>query len=182
MNQIRNLLFFAWLAVATLLWMAWSAEHAPKAPATANAAAAQADATIPASILSPNGAIPAAAGAAPAQSAQAPVAQAMPRSRSAPTCCACSSPATACWVADLLQYPRSEAAGSEPVRLLDTDPAHFYAARSLWVAGSGSNARPLAFAPVGDARSVALAPGQQQLVVPFEARTPEGVVVRRNSC
>ena len=33
MNQTRNLLFFAWLAVATLLWMAWSADHAPKATA-----------------------------------------------------------------------------------------------------------------------------------------------------
>ena len=36
-----------------------------------------------------------------------------------------------------------------------------------------------AIAPVDAARSVALAPGQEQLVVPFEARTPEGVVVRR---
>jgi len=179
MNQIRNLLFFAWLAVATLLWMAWSAEHAPKAPAIANAAATQADAAIPASIPSPNGAIPAAAGAAPAQSAQAPVAQAMPSVEVRTDVLRLQLAGDGVQVADLLQYPRSEAAGSEPVRLLDTDPAHFYAARSLWVAGSGSNARPLAFAPVGDARSVALAPGQQQLVVPFEARTPEGVVVRR---
>ena len=180
MNQTRNLLFFAWLAVATLLWMAWSADHAPKATAAADATATAASAAIPAAgIPAPNGTIPTAPGAAPVQSAQAPVAQAMPTIEVSTDVLRLQLAGDGVRVADLLQYPRSEVAGSEPVRLLDDAPAQFYAANSAWMSGIGAAAKPLAFAPVGATRDVSLAPGQQQLIVPFEARSAEGVVVHR---
>lgn len=178
MNQTRNLLLFAWLAVATLLWMQWSAERAPKAPATATATAAQ-DTQAAVGVPSPNGTIPTAPGAALAQPVQPAVAQAMPAVEVRTDVLRLQLAGDGVQVADLLQYPRNEAANSEPVRLLDTTPAQFYAANSAWMSGTGASAKPLAFAPVDAARSVALAPGQQQLVVPFEARTAEGVVVRR---
>jgi YidC/Oxa1 family membrane protein insertase len=178
MNQTRNLLLFAWLAVATLLWMQWSAERAPKAPATATATAAQ-DTQAVVGVPSPNGTIPTAPGAALAQPVQPAVAQAMPAVEVRTDVLRLQLAGDGVQVADLLQYPRSEAANSEPVRLLDTTPARFYAANSAWMSGTGASAKPLAFAPVDAARSVALAPGQQQLVVPFEARTAEGVVVLR---
>ena len=178
MNQTRNLLLFAWLAVATLLWMQWSAERAPKAPATATATAAQ-DTQAVVGVPSPNGTIPTAPGAALAQPVQPAVAQAMPAVEVRTDVLRLQLAGDGVQVADLLQYPRNEAANSEPVRLLDTTPAQFYAANSAWMSGTGASAKPLAFAPVDAARSVALAPGQQQLVVPFEARTAEGVVVRR---
>ena len=178
MNQTRNLLLFAWLAVATLLWMQWSAERAPKAPATATATAAQ-DTQAVVGVPSPNGTIPTAPGAALAQPVQPAVAQAMPAVEVRTDVLRLQLAGDGVQVADLLQYPRNEAANSEPVRLLDTTPTQFYAANSAWMSGTGASAKPLAFAPLDAARSVALAPGQQQLVVPFEARTAEGVVVRR---
>ena len=179
MNQTRNLLIFAWLIVATLLWMQWSAEHAPKAPGTATAPAVQpVTASVPTGVPSASGAIPAAAGAAPQQVAQQ-AAPAMPAVEVRTDVLHLQLSGDGVRVADLLQYPRNEAANSAPVRLLDVDPAKSYAARSIWMTGSGAAVQPLALAPVDAARSVALAPGQEQLVVPFEARTPEGVVVRR---
>lgn len=42
MNQTRNFLLFALLAVAYLLFMAWENDHAPKPPATPAATASQA--------------------------------------------------------------------------------------------------------------------------------------------
>jgi len=179
MNQTRNLLFFAWLIVATLLWMQWSADHAPKAPMAASTTAAQNAAPTTTSVPAPNGAIPTVPGAALAQPAQVAVAQAMPTIEASTDVLRLQLAGDGVQIADLLRYPRSEAVNSDPVRLLDTAPATFYAARSSWMAGSGANAQPITFSPVDVASSVALAPGQQQLVVPFEARTPEGVVVHR---
>jgi YidC/Oxa1 family membrane protein insertase len=178
MNQTRSFLLLAWAIVAALLWMQWNAEHAPKAPA-ANAATAQSTPTAPAGVQPPAGAIPSAPGAAPAQPAQAAAKQAAPSIEVRTDVLRLELNGEGVQVADLLQYPRSAAANSEPVRLLDDAPARFYAATSAWMTGTGATAAPLAFAPVDAARSVALAPGQQQLVVPFEARTPQGVVVRR---
>jgi YidC/Oxa1 family membrane protein insertase len=180
MNQTRNLLLFAWLIVATLLWMQWSAERAPKAPAT-NATTTQSTPTTPAAAQAPTGTIPSAPGAALAQPqpAQQVATQSSPLIEVRTDVLRLELNGDGVQVADLLQYPRSEATDSPPVRLLDDAAAQFYAANSVWMSGTGAAARPLAFAPVDPARSVALAPGQQQLVVPFEARTPEGVVVRR---
>ena len=162
--------------VAALLWMQWNAEHAPKAPA-ANAPATQSMPSAPADART--GTIPSAPGAALAQPAQQATTQAAPTIEASTDVLRLELNGEGVLVADLLRYPRSEAADSASVRLLDNAPAQFYAANSTWMSGTGASAKPLSFAPVDAARSVSLAPGQQQLVVPFEARTPEGVVVRR---
>ena len=176
MNQTRSFLLLAWAMVAALLWMQWNAEHAPKAPA-ANAPATQSMPSAPADART--GTIPSAPGAAPAQPAQQATTQAAPTIEASTDVLRLELDGEGVLVADLLRYPRSEAADSASVRLLDNAPAQFYAANSTWMSGTGASAKPLSFAPVDAARSVSLAPGQQQLVVPFEARTPEGVVVRR---
>ena len=113
MNQTRNLLLFAWLAVATLLWMQWSAERAPKAPATATATAAQ-DTQAAVGVPSPNGTIPTAPGAALAQPVQPAVAQAMPAVEVRTDVLRLQLAGDGVQVADLLQYPRSEAANRSP--------------------------------------------------------------------
>ena len=176
MNQTRSFLLLAWAMVAALLWMQWNAEHAPKAPA-ANATATQPMPTAPAAAQT--GTIPSAPGATLAQPAQQATTQAAPAIEASTDVLRLELNGEGVLVADLLRYPRSEAADSASVRLLDNAPAHFYAANSTWMSGAGASAKPLSFAPVDAARSVSLAPGQQQLVVPFEARTAEGVVVRR---
>jgi YidC/Oxa1 family membrane protein insertase len=178
MNQTRSFLFLAWAMVAALLWMQWNAEHAPKAPA-ANATTTQTMPTTPADAQAPTGAIPSAPGAALAQPAQQAVAQASPTVEVRTDVLRLELNGDGVQVADLLKYPSTEAANSVPVRLLDDAPAQFYAANSMWLSGTGASAKPLAFVPVDAARSVSLAAGQQQLVVPFEARTAEGVVVHR---
>lgn len=174
MNQTRSFLFLAWAMVAILLWMQWNTDHAPKA-AAAGAVAGQPASTVP----GPNAAIPPAPGGTPLQAAQATPAIATPTVEVRTDVLRLELNGEGVQVADLLHYPLDETTKSAPVRLLDDTPAHFYAANSAWMSGTDATARPLALAPVDPARSVALAPGQQQLVVPFEARTPEGIVVRR---
>ena len=175
MNQTRSFLFLAWAMVAALLWMQWNAEHAPKAP-DANATTTQPMPTAPADAQA--AAIPSAPGAALPPPAQAAT-QAKPAIEASTDVLRLELDGEGVLVADLLRYPRSEAANSASVRLLDNAPARLYAANSTWMSGAGASAKPLSFAAVDAARSVSLAPGQQQLVVPFEARTAEGVVVRR---
>ena len=83
--------------------------------------------------------------------------------------------------ADLLGYPQTRDDGAPPVRMFDTDPAHFYAAQSGWV--SGNNAAPShegAFVPEGGITSYALADGETTLVVPFVWTGDDGVTIRRN--
>ena len=178
MNQTRSFLLLAWAIVAALLWMQWNAEHAPNAPA-ANAATTQSAPTVATGMQAPAGAIPSAPGAAQAQPVHPAAVAASPSIEVRTDVLRLQLNGEGVQVADLLQYPRSAAANSEPVRLLDDAPARFYAASSAWMSGTGATATALAFAPVDAARNVSLAPGQQQLVVPFEARTPQGVVVRR---
>ena len=179
MNQTRTFLIFAWLMVATLLWMAWDKDHAAApAPAASTAAATPAapgrDASVPAA--------PAATPAAPA-TAQ-PVA----------TTAAATTPVVtvttdvlrvrldggALRSAQLLRYPQTTDANSAPVQLFADDPAHLYEAQSGWV----SNANPApshegAFVPAAPARAYVLADGAQRLDVPFVWTGPNGVSIRR---
>ncbi|MGB3268390.1 MAG: membrane protein insertase YidC, partial [Rhodanobacter sp.] len=65
MNQTRNFLLFALLAVAYLLFMAWENDHAPKPPATPAATASQAvptsaDASVPTALANASSAASAA--------------------------------------------------------------------------------------------------------------------------
>ncbi len=183
MNQTRTFLIFAWLAVATMLYIAWTRDQAAPPPGEAVVAAQDAGAiatgdTVP--DLAP-GTMPSAPAAAPSMSA------APPASASA------SSPAVtvttdvlrvvldggAMRQADLLQYPQTTAAGAPPMRLFASDAAHFYQAQSGWVSNGHPAPTHDAFRPAGTQRAYALAPGQDTLSVPFEWTGPDGVTIRR---
>ena len=82
--------------------------------------------------------------------------------------------------AELPQFPQTRQTGSAPVRLFDTDPAHFYAAQAGWVSASGAAPNHQSgFVPAGPERQFALADGQDQVVVPFVWQGPDGVSIRR---
>ena len=186
MNQTRTFLIFAWLMVATLLWMEWGKERREPATATATEQPAQ-------------GAVPAAG--KPTSSAtipSAPTTTATPPTPTSPSVSATPADnASAVTIttdvlrltidggsvthAALLRFPQTRDNGSPPVTLFDANPARFYAAQSGWV--SQSNPAPTherGFVPAGTQTEVALASGQKQLVVPFVWRGPDGVSIRRD--
>ncbi|MCD9027923.1 membrane protein insertase YidC [Luteimonas sp. BDR2-5] len=188
MNQTRTFLILAWLMVAVLLWMEWGKEQAAPAPVQTTTQAASGSGTVPT-------AAPAAAGAAVPTAPAAPVG-AIPDAASGEVA---ATPATNRQVvvqsdvlrivvdggnivqADLLAYPQTRDAGSPPVRLLDTDPAHFYAAQSGWVSsGNDAPSHETGFAPERPDTSYTLADGENTLVVPFVWTDGRGVTIRRN--
>lgn len=187
MNQIRTFLILAWLMVAVLLWMEWGKEKTAITPPQTSAAPAVPSATVP-GVQSQSAAVP----NAPADAAPVP---ALPGATPVETSAA--APARQVVVqtdvlrvvldggnvvqADLLGYPQTRTDGAPPVRMFDTDPAHFYAAQSGWV--SGANAAPShegAFVPEGSGSSHTLAEGESTLVVPFVWTGADGVTIRRN--
>ena len=138
MNQTRVFLIFAWLMVATLLWMEWGKEKAaPPAPAETTTATVATDASIPSTASAP-GTVP----NAPSVGAT-----------TTPTTAA--TPATSPTVtvttdvlklvldggemrqADLLRYPSTADDNSTPVRVFATDPANYFVAQSGWVSQGG---------------------------------------------
>ena len=184
MNQTRLFLVFAWLMVATLLWMEWGKEQqAARAPATPAVQVAAIPDMVP--------------GQASAVAAAAPVAQ-IPSAT--PTGAVVSKPlppaqgvvATTDVLklvldggsvreADLLKYPQTRDANSPPVALLNADPARFYAAQSGWVGQNGAPApnHQAGFVPLEPGKAYALAPGQDTLEVPFVWTGANGVSIHR---
>ena len=181
MNQTRTFLIFAWLPVATLLWLAWDREHAA-APA-------------PAARTSSQPAVPAAGGTGVPAVPQAPAAaQAATPALSTPGGAARSPVVTATTdvlrleldggsvrSAQLLRYPQTTAPGSPPVQLFAADPAHLFEAQSGWVSSTGAApSHEGAFVPADPAQAnPALAEGADTLDVPFVWHGPNGVTIRR---
>ena len=184
MNQTRTFLIVAWLMVAVLLWMAWNKEQS--APPVEEIAQ-----TLPVG----GSAVPV---SPPAGQATVPGAPAVPQvPATGPESSAAPAAASAVQVetdvlrlvidggsvlrAELLAYPQTRDEASPPVLLFDSAPQHFYAAQSGWVSTAGSAPNhEQGFVPAGDARSFSLAPGQDELVVPFVWRGPDGVEIRRS--
>jgi len=178
MNQTRVFLIFAWLMVATLLWMEWGKEKT-----AAQAPTPQSAQTLPSA---PNAAVPQAGAipsATPQAGATAPNAAAAPAG-AAPTVTVTtdvlkiSMDGGALRVADLLEYPTTADEKSPPMRLLDTAPASYFAVESGWVDQKNAAVRST-FAPEGGKTEFALAPGARTLEVPFVWNGPNGVSVRR---
>ena len=173
MNQTRTFLIFAWLVVATLLYMAWTQEQAAP-PATATPATQE--------VATATGAAPKLPAAAPTMSA-APVSQA--GTADAPAVTVTTDvlrvvlDGGAMRQADLLAYPQTTEPGADPVRLFASDPARFYQAQSGWVSSEDSAPTHDQFRPLGAPRSYTLAAGQDTLAVPFEWTGPDGVSIRR---
>ncbi len=184
MNQTRTFLIFAWLVVATLLFMAWTQDQAAPPPTeaavtTQDAGADATGGTVP--DLAP-GTLPSAPAGAPSMSA-APPASAAPAS--APTVTVTTDvlrvvlDGGAMRQADLLGYPQTTEPGAPPMRLFASDAAHFYQAQSGWVSSGHAAPTHDQFRPAGTQRDYALAPGQETLVVPVEWTGPDGGTIRR---
>ncbi|MBD9437927.1 membrane protein insertase YidC [Pseudoxanthomonas sp. PXM03] len=186
MNQTRVFLIFAWLMVATLLWMQWGQQKAaPVAPAAASlATAAPAGSTVPTATPS-TGTAPNASGTVPT----APMVPATPATAAKTSTAARVTVSTdvlrlvvdggSVLQADLLHYPQSKAPGSGPVRLMSEDPQHFYVAESGWVSGQSKAPDHHAFVPENGAGDVALAQGADSVRVAFLWQGPDGVSIRR---
>ena len=181
MNQTRVFLIFAWLMVATLLWMEWGKEKAapPAQAQTAAAAATPADASIPTTTSAP-GAIP----PAPAAGTATPTTSATPA----------ASPSVTVTTdvlnvvldggemrqADLLKYPSTAADDSAPVRLFATDAANYFVAQSGWVSQGGqAPTHQAGFVPEGGKTAFTLADGANSVEVPFVWTGSDGVTIRR---
>ena len=190
MNQTRTFLLFAWLIVAMLLWMEWGKEQAAKSAPAANtpAPAAAPPSTVPAASRpaagAPVAALPSALPSATPNAA--PVAGAASPS-GAPALLTVSSDVLRLKLdgggvhqAELLRYPRSRDPGAAPVKLFDADPAHFYAAQSGWVAQDGqAPTHERGFVPQVAATTIALAPGQDRVSIPFLWQGADGVRILR---
>lgn len=189
MNQTRVFLIFAWLMVATLLWMEWSKERSAPPPSPTPAAAVS-DASQPGAVPG----APAASGTVPSADSlavpQAPAASAVPTTAAAASAAPRVTVTTdvlrlvldggSVLQADLLQYPQTRDSGSPPVRLFDLDPARYYAAQSGWVSREGAApSHESGFVPEQGAGAVALADGAESMSVPFLWRGPDGVSIRR---
>ena len=183
MNQTRMFLIFAWLMVASLLWVEWGKDKAaPETPATTTAATTSTgDSTVPSTANMPT--VP-----------SAPVAGATP---SAPQ--ATAAPATSAQTvtvntdvlrlrldggsihsAELLRYPQSTERNSAPVQLFDERPASYFVAQSGWVSsGATAPSHESGFVPETATRNYTLAQGARELSVPFVWTGNNGVTIRR---
>ena len=194
MNQTRLFLIFAWLMVATLLWMEWGKFNAPQ-PAPLPVATQAASSAIP-------GAVPSAT-EVPGQTAT-PTASTVAGVPAVPTVAATPAIATTAasptsqrvvissdllrltidggsvLQAELLKYPQTKDAGSPPVVLFTQDPAHFYVAQSGWISAQGAAPNhETGFVPEHGTTAVNLADGAADVSVPFIWKGANGVTIRR---
>ncbi|MGY0617943.1 membrane protein insertase YidC [Lysobacter sp. A378] len=196
MNQTRVFLIFAWLMVATLLWMEWNKEQdaPPTTPTTSTSASTS---TIPAANR------PAGVDGAGSTGAGVPGVPTMaaPAAAAAPDAVATSGVKSATVTvatdvlqivldggevlqADLLAYPSTADEDSAPVRLFSQDPADYFVAQSGWVSNSGSTpTHQSGFVLDRDALPAGadfqLDPGEDQLVVPYTWNGPNGLSIQR---
>ncbi len=184
MNQTRTFLVVAWMAVATMLWMAWSKDH--QAPEVAASSTTAADASGSSVAVPAIPATPAVAGAGTPQPPAAPGPAVAAATGSAPVIAVTTDvlhltlDGGSIRSADLLRYPETTQPGSPMVRLFADDPAHFFEAQSGWVSGTGAAPSHVSgFVPATPARQLTLAQGQQTLQVPFVWQGPDGVSIRR---
>ncbi len=178
MDNTRLLLFIALSFTALLLWEAWQRDHAPAPQPAPTEQAATPGASTPAGGADIPSAAPAAATApeaAPAQADTAPTVTVVTDVLEVRI----STRGGDLREADLLDYPVSVDRPDEPVRLLEDGPGRFFVAQS-GLRGSGSE-EPTHYARYTAAASeYRLADGQQELVVPLEWVSPEGVrVIKR---
>ena len=183
MNQTRVFLIFAWLMVATLLWMEWGKEKA--APATPAATAT--DGTVPtASGTAIPGANVPGVPVAPAAMTATPTLAATGATRAGPAVTVITDVLKATLdggelrQADLVGYPSTADGSSPPVRLFAQDAANYFVAQSGWVSNTGpAPSHEAGFVLEGTQREFALAPGAGSVVVPFVWTGANGVSIRR---
>ncbi|GAA5067290.1 membrane protein insertase YidC [Lysobacter panacisoli] len=177
MNQTRVFLIFAWLMVATLLWMEWGKEKATPAPAPEQTS----------SVASSNPAVPSASGTSvPSAPGMAAAPQGAAPNAASPTVTVTTDVLKVVLdggelrEADLLKYPTTADNSSAPVRLFAQDGANYFVAQSGWVSEKGSPAPDrYGFQPEGGKKDFVLADGARSIDVPFVWTGADGVTIRR---
>ncbi|HEY0662307.1 MAG TPA: membrane protein insertase YidC [Lysobacter sp.] len=185
MNQTRAFLIFAWLMVATLLWMEWGKEKAVPAAPTPDVAAAAS--TVPSATGASLPEIP----SAPAMAAAPAVLPGMSPAGAAATASAAVTVTTDVLrvtldggelrQADLLKYPSGADRSSAPVRLLADDATNYFVAQTGWVSqGGAAPSHESGFRLEGGTRDFTFAAGSNEVVVPFVWTGANGVTIRRS--
>ena len=183
MNQTRVFLLFAWIMVATLLYMEWNKEEVAAA-APAQIGATTTTPAVPGTASIPS--MPANVPLAPVAGApQAPVAATTQSNDDVVTVTTDTLRVTLdggrVRSAELLKFPKdakSNEAGN--VKLFDPAPAQHFEAQSGWV--SSTNPAPnhtAGFVPEGNARVYAVAKGIDAISVPFTWTGANGVTIKR---
>ena len=184
MNQTRVFLLFAWLMVATLLWMEWGKFNAPKPAPTPTTQAVTSDSSTVPGMVPPAPVTGSTTPALPAtlMTPTTPATQAIaetPRVTVSTDVLRLTLDGGSVLQADLLKYPQTKAAGSPPVRLYSDDPARFYTAQSGWVSQGAAPSHERGFLPEQGAGEVLLASDADEVSVPFLWTGPDGVSIRR---
>ena len=191
MNQLRTFLIFAWLMVATILWMEWNKEQQP-APQTAASAQAVAATAQPQGLP-----VPAAPGGVLSATANATVPPAMPAAGMPSMAEASAAPVAAPRItlsndvlrlsldggsvhrAELLNYRVSRASDAPLVRLFDDGAENFYIAQSGWTSAQGAPSHQTGFVAEQSATELKLADGAKDVSARFVWTGADGVTIRR---
>jgi YidC/Oxa1 family membrane protein insertase len=193
MNQLRTFLIFAWLMVATILWMNWNKEQ--QAPPTPTELAQAAAAVTPPEGLPapavPGVSVPGAtptettAAAVPTANGQPPVAQVGPAPATAPRVTLSNDVLRLSLDggnvrrAELLKYRQSRAPDAPLVRLFDDGAENFYIAQSGWTSAQGAPSHQSGFAAEQSATELKLADGAKTVSAHFVWTGADGVTIRR---
>ncbi|AER54848.1 membrane protein insertase [Pseudoxanthomonas spadix BD-a59] len=174
MNQTRVFLIFAWLMVATLLWMEWGKwTSAQDQPATAVATAPGTTSDQGNGVPSTEGLTIPSANVAEQTTAPAHAAAAAPATQGTQVTVSTDTlklviDGSKVLRAQLLQYPQSRDPGAPPVELFKDDPAQRYTAAVAWIAQSGAAPdQSSVFRPMQPQRDYSLGADQDSLSIPF---------------
>ena len=191
MNQMRTFLIFAWLIVATILWMNWNKEQ--NAPPTATQIAlAAAPTEQPQGLPAPSvpGGVP--APTVPTAPASVAAPQATVAAQIGPLPPAAAAPLTMSndvlrlrldggnvRRAELLDYRVKRTPDAPLVRLFDDSAENFYIAQSGWVSSQGAPTHQAGFVAEQSETELTLADGAKTVTASFVWSGPEGVSIRR---
>lgn len=189
MNQMRTFLIFAWLMVATILWMNWNKERtAPPTPTKAAQAAVSATTTeglppptMPGAVpaATPTAAVPAVNGQVAAAAQIGPAPAAAPRMTLSNDVLRLSLDGGNVRRAELLKYHTSRAPDAPLVRLFDDSAENFYIAQSGWTSVQGAPSHQTGFVAEQSATELKLADGAKTVSASYVWTGAEGVSIRR---
>jgi YidC/Oxa1 family membrane protein insertase len=198
MNQMRPFLIFAWLMVATILWMEWNKDqHAPPAAAqttqqtstmappeglpvptvTGTVPAASAPVANVPSGTAPDANVVGASGQPVVQVGAVPVVA--PRLTLSNDVLRLSLDGGNVHRAELLQYRVNRAPDAPLVRLFDDSAENFYIAQSGWTSAQGSPSHKTGFVAEQSATQYTLANGANSISASFVWSGAEGITIRR---
>ncbi|MGH8060623.1 MAG: membrane protein insertase YidC [Pseudoxanthomonas sp.] len=188
MNQTRVFLIFAWLMVATLLWMEWGKFNAPKPEATVTPSAQTTPGTdnngagVPStgSLALPQSAVASGSSVATSVEAQAPATPSATAITITTDVLRLKLDGSRVLDAQLLLYPQSKQPGSAPVELFNEDPARRYNAVIAWTSPtSKAPGADAVFLPEQGGTEYALGSKDNSVSVAFLWRGVDGVSIRR---